>query len=372
MRIRTLFLFLFTTIACSFLQPERCTAQVADEPGDTTSIVLPGDHPTDTDYVRLFPETFTVRTYLSEKFARFNLHDNRTGQDINYLPNVLTSLGVGVTLRGIGLNFSTRLPIQQTREEDYGRTRRYDLQIHRYRRKLAADIYLQRYKGFHLEDNSLVTRNDGPTTYPYFPNMRQLRFGATILHMPNGEHYSMRSALNQQEWQVRSAGSLLIGGSAYTQFIHNKGGLDVLPPNYRYPGSFGGRGIMQIENYSLGFNIGYGYNYVFRGSHWFLGAALDGGAGPAYSRVKTMDGQWETDFALNMTANVRLQGGYNSEKWFFGAFTIVHADRYGLPMDETNVTTAQGIARIVVARRFQPFKLGRKPAKPTEADGPDR
>jgi hypothetical protein len=89
-------------------------------------------------------------------------------------------------LRGFGLNFSTRLPFHDQKEDKFGETRRRDLQIHRYRRKLAIDAYFQQYRGFHLNDSADVFRVESPVTYPYFPNMNQLRFGATVLHMPGG------------------------------------------------------------------------------------------------------------------------------------------------------------------------------------------
>jgi hypothetical protein len=45
-------------------------------------------------------------------------------------------------------------------------------------------------------------------------------------------------------------------------------------------------------------------------------------------------------------------------------------DRYGLPnnslSENTDISTAQGIVRAVVARRFKSIKLGRKKPKPVE------
>ncbi len=369
--LRGFFLFCMAMCAAGF---SPLHAQ-ADVDGDT--LLTPPDAPTDTDYVRLFPNTFTARAYLGEKVSIFSLHNRDADRTIHYRPNAILALGVGVTLRGIGLNYSTRLPFHDQKEDQFGRTRRLDLQVHRYRRKLAVDAYLQRYIGFHLNDSADVFRVESEVTYPYFPNLHQLRFGATVLHMPGGNNYSMRAALNQQEWQVRSAGSLLYGASLYTQFIHNEG-RSILPAQYRHPQAFyevglpGDANLTEIQNYSLCFNAGGGYNYVFPGQqNWFVGASGDVGAGPAYSRVKTdgygrAGGVWDDAVRLNLTANLRLQVGYNSEKWFAGLYTVFHADRYGLPGLKTDVSTAQGIARAVVARRFQSVKLGRPSPKPVE------
>jgi len=321
--------------------------------------------PTDTSYIRLFPRTFTVRAYVGEKISLFSLEDKTTGHKLDYRPNNILALGLGVTVRGIGLNFSTRLPFHDTKEDQYGKTYRYDVQAHRYRRKLALDVYLQRYKGFHLTDLSSVTAVDGPTKYPYLPELHQLRFGVTALHIANGNRYSMRAAVNQQEWQIKSAGSWMIGGAAYTQFIHNDGD-NILPPHYKYTDVLGSDFLREIQNYTATVNGGYGYNFVFGDSHWFLGANGDVGVGPAYSRIKNGADEWDSHLALALTADLRLQAGYNAEKWCVGLYGIVHGDRYGLPSDRSTVTTAQGIVRAVVARRLQSFKLGRKTPKPVE------
>ena len=353
-----------------------CGGSTRAQTGTDTVTILPDDAPTDTSYVRLFPETFTTRIYLGEKVSIFTLHNGGTDRQIEYRPNAILALGVGVTLRGIGLNYSTKLPFHDRKEDQFGQTQRKDLQIHRYRRKLAVDAYFQQYRGFHLNDSTDVFRVQSETTYPYFPNLTQLRFGTTILRMPGGNNYSMRAALNQQEWQRRSAGSLLYGVSLYTQFIHNEG-ADILPPFYRYAddyydASVAGNRLIEIQNYSISGNFGGGYNYVFPNQdNWFVGASGDVGIGPAYSRIKTQpalpgEEEWIGAMRLNLTANLRIQVGYNSEKWFAGVYTVFHADRYGLPGIKTDVSTAQGIARAVVARRFKSVKLGRKKPKPVE------
>jgi hypothetical protein len=323
----------------------------------------------DTGHVKNFPETFTARLYLGEKVSIFTLHNANPGDHrLPYRPNAVLGLGIGVTIRGFGLNFSTRLPFHDQKNDLYGLTRRRDLQIHRYRGKIAIDAYMQQYRGFHLSDSSNVFRVASETVYPYFPDLQQLRFGATVLRIPGGRDYSMGAAVNQQEWQMRSAGSLLYGISAFSQFIHNRG-ADILPPNYRYPQMFyeqqPGDALIEIQNYSISVNAGGGYNYVFSGQkHWYVGANGDVGVGPAYNRLKLerADGSVAIIDGIrhNISANVRLQAGYNSEQWFAGIYAVFHGDRYGMPGTKTDITTAQGLVRAVVARRFHSKKLGKQ------------
>jgi hypothetical protein len=305
----------------------------------------------DAGYVRTFPRTVTVRTFLGEKISTFTLIDKATNRRLAYHPNNVLALGIGATIRGLGLNVSVGLPFHDQKEDVYGVTRHIDLQVHRYSRKLMIDAYYQNYKGFHLSSKDDVTMIPGPEEYPYFPNIRALTIGASGLYVFNGERYSLRTVSTQQEWQMRSAGSPLLGASIFTHLFSND--KDLLPQYYKYPDFLGGHEPRDIHYYGLNINAGYGYTWVLdNASHYFLAGAIDGGAGPGYSSAEEENGTRLNHMTVSFTANVRLGAGYNSEKWFAGIYGIYHTDRYPLPYENTALSTGQGLVRLVLARRI--------------------
>lgn len=328
----------------------------------------------DTTYIQLFPNTYTVRTYLGEKFATFSVEDQERKHDLDYKPNAILALGVGVTYRGIGLNVSTRLPFHDTKEELYGRTRRYDVQVHRYRRKLAMDIYLQRYKGFHLNDKGMDPGYVGEGTterpeYPYYAQMRSLKLGATALYVFNGSKFSMRSAVNQQEWQLKSSGSPMVGAAFYFQQLTN-GDAGLIPDSYPSTDIFQGYNPTKVQSYGLTIHGGYGYTFVYR-KHWFATLAADIGFGPGYIRMEgreltnpTVAREEKSSIDFHGRANLRASLGYNSMDWTIGLYGIAHGDRYTMPIFEGDsregqIGSTQGIIRLVAARRF-PMKERKK------------
>lgn len=336
----------------------------------------------DTNYIRLFPNTYTIRTYLGEKFATFSLEDQERKHDLDFKPNAVLALGVGFTYRGIGLSVSTKLPFHDPKEHLYGDTKRYDFQLHRYRRRLAIDMYLQRYKGFHLNDKTQAPLYTGAGTdespeYPYYPNMRSLKLGATALYVTNGDRFSMRSAVNQQEMQLKSAGSPMIGVAFYFQQLSN-GGAGIIPAGFPGMDAFQGYNPTKIQTYGLTFHGGYGYTYVYRQA-WFATLAADVGFGPGYVH---MEGESlavpgvgmgsQNGLSLQGRANLRAAIGYNNNDWTFGLYGIAHGDRYTLPKfsgDSKNgqVGNTQGVVRLVVARRF-PMKVKKKKPVPITND----
>ena len=307
----------------------------------------------DPEYVRDFPQTLTVRTYVGEKISIFGIEDRKNDVDIRYRPNNILAVGVGVTVKGIGLNFSTRIPGYKDKEDQYGRTRRIDIQVHRYRGKLAVDAYFQRYRGFHINDLEDVTRTGTPpkeTVYPYFPNMQTITAGATVMYVFNGNRVSLRAPVNQQEWQLRSAGSPLLGAGLYYRDFSNKDSTFI--PQYIAQRQFlDGSQISRVQNYSLTVNGGYGYHFVFK-RHLYLMVGLEAGAGLGYSVTHDTLDKRQSKLGPQFTGNVRAGFGYNSRHWQSGIYSIVHSDRMVLPYDQTNLSTSLGIVRFFVAYRF--------------------
>lgn len=321
----------------------------------------------DTSYIRLFPNTYTIRTYVGEKFATFSLEDRMRGHDLDYRPNAVLALGLGFNYRGLGLSLSTRTPFHDPKESLYGKTQRFDFQLHRYRRKLAIDLYLQRYKGYHLNDKAQAPLYVGQGTedspeFPYFPEMRSLKLGVTALYVFNGNRFSMRSAVNQQEWQLKSSGSPMIGAALFYHQLSN-GGDGLIPTGFPDPMMFGGYNPTKIHSYSLTFQGGYGYTYVYR-KNWFATLAADVGFGPGFVRMEgkslvdpTFTREDRSGLDIQGRANLRASLGYNNQNWTFGLFGIATGDRYTLPKfpGETKsgqVGSTQGIVRLVAARRF--------------------
>ena len=319
----------------------------------------------DLDYIRSYARTLTLRAYGGEKFATFSLEDRKHGGNLNFKPNAVLTAGLGFNFRHIGFGISTSIPFRDDKSDLYGRTRRFDFQLHRYSRKLALDAYLQRYTGFHLNFyDQAPTYVPGTTeeqpAFPYFKDMRSIKVGATALYVFNGGRFSMRSAVKQQEWQTRSAGSPLAGLAFSFQDFSN-GGLGIVP--FRYPDTalYNGYNPTRIQTYGLTFHGGYGYTYVFR-EHWSATLSGDVGVGPGVVYVqanKTNNIARSTDreataLAFNVRANLRTSIAYNSEKFSVGLYAIATGDRYTLPpFFGGQVASSQGVLRLSVARRFE-------------------
>ncbi len=319
----------------------------------------------DSSFVSFFPQRVTLRVYTGEKISIFDIRDNNTGRTLQYRPNNILSLGAGFTIQGVGINLSVPLPFHDRKFDQFGRTRRLDIQVHSYQPRLMIDGYFQRYKGFHLNSNESVTGLIGPERYPFFPRMYATNLGLTGLYVFNGERYSMGAAFNQQTRQLKSAGSLLAGISGFGHFFNDDSSM--LYERNRYQDMFEGRTPRSIGMYSVNLHGGYGYNLVFdRKGHWFAGVAADIGVGLAYTTATDVDFRYETRISPNFGANVRIGAGYNDERWFAGVYGTAHSNYFNIPYENTTVMATQGIVRATIARRVFTRNrfLARQPGQP--------
>lgn len=312
-------------------------------------------HPhTDSSYIREFPGTVTLRSFTGEKIAAFRISDGARSENLQFRPNNALTLGFGATIRGLGLNFSFKLPYHDSKEDLYGETHRIDLQVHRYHGRLALDIYLQRYRGFHLNDKADVTYINAPPDYPYFPNLRSTSIGGAAMYLFNGDRYSLRSIVNQQDWQLRSAGSWMLGGVAFAHVLGN-GDSTILPPNLAMADFLGMPPAKDIRTYGITGNVGYGYNLVIK-RHWLISLSGDAGIGPGFSDATELHGHRLQKWGLLINTNARVGAGYTTNKWFAGFYAIYRTDIFQLPYDDSRLAISQGIFRLAVARRLKTNK----------------
>ncbi len=96
------------------------------------------------------------------------------------------------------------------------------------------------------------------TNYYLRPDIKRDVIGISAFRVANANKFSYRAAITQNEWQTKSAGSLLYGGEIYygqvkgdSAIVHNK-----------VSNNFEQAGLNKINFISVGPGIGYAYTLV--------------------------------------------------------------------------------------------------------------
>ena len=255
----------------------------------------------DSSYYETFPKNITLRAFVSRKYNRLLVSE--PAGILTYRPNTPPSLGLGATYRFITLNLSAGLGFFDPKEK--GKTHYFDFQSHLYWRTVTVDVFGQFYHGYYISPKSL---NNGQDSSYVRPDLRVDLMGIAGNYVFNFRRFSYRSSLVQDEWQKKSAGSLLAGWAVYYGIV--KGDSTIAPKSIS--GDSTGRNINGSHFFEMGPSIGYVYTLVFK-EHYFVtaNATLQGSLG--YTREY---GNGISD-RIGLTPNVsyKAAAGYNGSVW---------------------------------------------------------
>jgi hypothetical protein len=209
-----------------------------------------------------------------------------------YKPNNLVEFGVGATWKFLSVDFGYGLNL--SRNEEKGNTDYFDFQFHYYGRRLMFDIFLQNYTGFYLWD--IETEK----IHGIRPDLSVFQVGFLGEYLFNGKKFSSSAAFNQEEWQKKSAGSLLLGIGAYYSKISADSSF-VLNSEIK--------DRQTSRGFQFGPSIGYAYTWVMK-ENFFVTVSMSIGVHVGFG---TINGKRKTE--VFPTVYPRLSAGYNGDKW---------------------------------------------------------
>lgn len=336
-------MYLRNTIAMmigAYLLPTAVRAQAKEALlGDSaTFVVKQKDATYDSSYYSSYPRKLTGRLYWGHKLNTFLLDE--PGGTLKYKPNTPPNIGIGATYGYFSLNISAGLGFFAP-PGDKGKTHYFDLQAHFYWRTLSVDLFGQFYRGYYLSDHSFP----GQTSDYARPDMKVAFVGASAYYIVNYRHFSNRAFVVQDEWQQKSAGSLLLGCGIYYGAI--RGDSALAPSMVRADSSeydvHGAHFIM------LGPGAGYAYTFVLK-RHYFATGGITAAAGLGYTRE-----YGNGDFSrLGVTPIItyRLAGGYNGAEWGAGVSWVYNRTAVSGVQGGDAYLVRSGLYQITLSHRF--------------------
>lgn len=253
----------------------------------------------------------------SNKIAHVNA---ATEKKLEYKPNESFNIGFGLGYKWLGLDLAFNFSGVNDDDDQFGETKRIDLQSNIYTRKFAADLTFQRYKGYYLANpKGYIPGFDPNGPYPIRPDVQSSVYGVSLLYVFKHDKFSYRAAFTYNERQIKSTGSFLAGPffnyfkmDADSSLIIQEAVLD-FDSLQDFRGS---------EYFRFGLSGGYAYNLVI-GKRVFLSLTAVVGLGPEIKKTPAINGNEafnESKFTGRMGLRAAL--GYNSEKFFAGLSAV--------------------------------------------------
>lgn len=278
----------------------------------------------DTLYTKEYEQKFRIMPHLS--YSTVQARDN----GVTYSPNSPMAIGFGVAIKNTFLDFKFGYGFIPLRGEEYGKTQTLDLQLHNYNKKFLFDFFYQNYIGFYGQTDEGVQ---------IYNEMELYQLGVEATYILNSDRYSAEAAFEQSVIQLKSAGSIVVGGGAY--------GYRVLPA--KLDGDSENPGF--IDNAQLGLNAGYAYSWVMNPSLMMSGMATVGANfGNEPARIE------DYKFKVFPTVFARYSLAYHKANWALAFILLVH-NKAIYPNDVNNINITTTRLEMCYVRHFnQVFK----------------
>jgi hypothetical protein len=272
-------------------------------------------------------------------------------QSIVFKPNNTASAGFGFYLFEIGFELTFAVPINERQQQIFGESKAQDLQLNILAKSWGVDLYHQKYSGFYKDDQRTKIIIDGAKR----PDIDTRNFGISGVYIFNHRKFSLRSAYNYAERQIKSKGSFILYGTINAFKVQADSAL--LSPPVR-AGIGQGANVEDVKCTTFSIAPGYSYNYVLK--KFFVNGTLT--VGPAHHWVyyKEDTGVEHYDVSFNATTTLRLALGYNSDRVFGGIGFNVQTR--AVTFDDIRFENSSNTFRILVGYRFKEKGLLQKPA----------
>jgi len=258
---------------------------------------------------------WSVRLFGNVKGQWFTLSNDNAR--LSYIPNNLVGIGVGVATSKLILDIAFNLKDKSTE-----RTIRFDLRGGFIAKNNVFDFYLQRYKGFNIENSintSSIFRDD----------IKSIAFGIDYLYLFKSGEYSinlLRSGLSDQKQSTFSFG---VGGF----MLYNQINADnSLVPQELYPIFNEQARIIDFTNYGIGVMGGL-VGLIKLPSNFYFGISARVGIGLTFKNTESETVSYNTRDPMIYKINAFALFGYKWERLYtnitFGASTNHSSLGYG-------------------------------------------
>ncbi len=299
----------------------------------------------DPSYIQSYDTMLTTRVYLSQKYLSLDVKDKGGSSVLKYRPNSKIKLGVGATYGWFTVNISAGFGFMNNNKKELkkGNTKALDLQAHFYGPKFVIDLLTQYYKGFYLwPQGTQAETNNGWYTRP---DLSLLQAGVSGYYVLNWGKFSYRATYVQSEWQIKSAGSFLLGA----EIVYGLAKADSAFVPAAINSAYRSGNVRQIQFGDIGPRAGYAYTLVLA-KHFFISGSATGSLSVNLLKETTTLQGSDTKFAFNPNYAFKAGVGYNSRK-FSTNITWVNNSIVAAG-DKATYTYYGGNARVHIAYRF--------------------
>ncbi|MBZ0243288.1 MAG: DUF4421 domain-containing protein [Bacteroidales bacterium] len=318
----------------------------------------------DTTYIKAFDGKLATRIYSLNEAATLVIDPLAEGPDLSYRPNSKQHFGIAVYYKWFGLGLAVQSPFTNPNQDIYGNSKSIDLRLNAYGRLVNAELAYVNYRGYYLENTPKIIDSHLPGDQYYIRDDLSIESVSGLVYfVPNHKKHSFKAAYIQNEYQLKSSGSLIIAPA----FQLNRLTADesLIPQDYstKYD-VFDEDKLVRGKFNVVGVFVGYSYTLVFL-ERCYVNAAMLPGAFMQYYNYHTEENHYQKNNSYFLWT-IRLALGYNGKHWFAGMGGVSGFNTALIPIETPAFALGIEQFRIWIGTRFA-FKPRIKAEKHLEA-----
>lgn len=276
----------------------------------------------DTTFISGFAEKFLVEVFLAKDIMTLD-YEPSGAPELSFISNNPPSLGAGIAIMNTLLNFSYGYGMRFMSDKSKGKTKSFDFQLHHYGRKFMADLFIQRYKGFYLDE----------PRFELCPDLAVRHYGIHGSYIFNHPKFSYRAVYAHSERQLRSSGTFLAGAGAHITEISSDSSLVIGTRN-------------RFRFFQAGVSGGYAHNWIIR-SNWFIDLSCTAGVNIG----EGIKGSGDKKIGVFPMLMARAAAGYSGRTWSAGFGFVMHVTVPALD-NRASMALNSGGLRLSFVKRF--------------------
>lgn len=297
------------------------------------------DH--DTAYIAQYRSNLTISVVSKYRLAGINVVPDQ-GDELTYSTNNREQYGLGLDYKWLSVEALFNVPEWGDHDAALGGTTSRGLGIGLTKRRLWARGLWNASQGYYMEESQRWTGEERPYVRP---DIRNRTFMLSVNYALGKKlRYSQNAALFQMERQKKSAGTWVLGGTAWHTTVTADSSLlsPALLDTFQLATGFTG-----VQRLLFGATIGYTHSFVFWHKGFIQASILPG---LAYAE-QWIDVPGERLHGKGTAAVVEFKAGagFNGDRWYAALTASSYhasagiAEELQLAMDHTDIRLALGI-----------------------------
>lgn len=275
-----------------------------------------------------YRDKIVVHTSLSFRDAPFSLKGNFTGTNrLKYRANLNLIHGVGFAYKWFAINLNYKIPSYLKDRDLYGTTKYFDLGFQFTLKKVFVRVDFHDYHGYGIRDAGIYSDKIDvpPSNYYLNEDVRNSALGLNVYYLIDPK-LNMKAAIGFTGRYVEPAHGLYL---RFTANLHGISSGDRIIPEELVNSDKSIFGAKSISAFDTGVIPGYAYLNNINGWQFSAFAGVGGVIQGKFYRYESKNRGF---LGLAPRVDLRIQGGYNVEKWFlmlnsnFDVKTIRYSD----------------------------------------------